>query len=103
MKINDIHSVVRGLDPQEVLRQRSDKDQSAQIRKNSPDGDKLDISLSARITSEYNANGTSGTDPLTELTAKEISDIRTRIANGDYDRGDVLNTLAQQIRDYYRQ
>jgi hypothetical protein len=103
MKINDIHNVVRGPDPQEVLRQRPDKNQSAQVGQRSPDGDKLDISLSAKITNEYSKNIITETDTQTELTAQEISDLRARIADGDFDRPDVLNGLARQIRDFYRQ
>jgi hypothetical protein len=103
MKVNDIHNVVRSLDPQEILRQRTDKNQTVPVKQNSPDGDRLDISLSAKITNEYGASTVAETDSQTELSAQQISDIRTRIANGDYDRPDVLNDLSLQIRDFYRQ
>ena len=103
MKVNDIQSVVRGLDPREAQRQTTEKDRATQADQNSRDGDKLEISVLSKITSEYSSNEITEADQTAELTAQEIGEIRARIADGHYDRPETLKALAQQIRDFYGQ
>ena len=103
MKVNDIHNVVSGLDAREVLRRRADKGQSPTADQSSGDGDSLQLSLSAKITNEYNSNPTSDVQPQSEITEQKIVDIRARIASGAYDQPAVMNAIAEQIRDFYGQ
>jgi anti-sigma28 factor (negative regulator of flagellin synthesis) len=101
MKVSDVHGVIRGLDPREAQRTPVQPGHSGRTEEQSADGDALDLSLSAKITTNSAVMSAPAQNEADDLSPQRIADIRTRIAEGHYNQESTLETLAARVLDFY--
>jgi len=101
MKVPDIHSVVHGLDPTRQGRSTHIPSPSAPRDTKNADGDRLDVSLSARISGISKEVAESLSAHEGELSAARQEEILVRIRSGFYNTEDLLDDTGQRILDFY--
>jgi hypothetical protein len=102
MKVNDLHSAIRGIDPGEIARSnRQNAEKPAASPHETVDGDSLDLTLSARITARSEDNAVAETQPVSELTPARMSEIQERIRSGFYNQPTILTDTAERVLNFY--
>ncbi len=102
MKVNDLHSALRGVDPREVAKSsRPTPEKVANPRQESVDGDSLDLSLSSRISAASVDGSAAAPEAESELSPARIAEIRGRIQSGFYTQPGPMPDIAERILNYY--
>lgn len=101
MKVNDLHSVVRGLDPRDPRMLDRSTDKPAAPTQETADGDSLDVSLSAHVSARSAENAATDAQDASELTPDRISEISGRVQSGFYNSPAVLAESANRILTFY--
>jgi len=102
MKVNDLHSAIRGIDPGEIARpNRQNAEKTAPAPHESTDGDSLDLTLSARVTARSGDDAAAESQEVSSLTPARLSEIQDRIQSGFYNQPAILADTADRIQNFY--
>jgi anti-sigma28 factor (negative regulator of flagellin synthesis) len=101
MRVNDISTVVHGLDPRDAAKSALKPGKSPDVDKKSVDGDALDLSASAQLTANSSMTLEAASVTDSDLTPEQVAELRAKIASGHYNKPASLDALAQKISDFY--
>ena len=101
MKINDVTGVIRGVDPRDTQKPGQTPSRPAGQEIKSEDGDSLDLSPSARISTSSIKDTDAAAGEASVLTPARIAEIRARMSSGFYDQQTPASDTAARILNLF--
>ena len=101
MKVNDLQSVVQGLDPRVLRRPDKPPDKPAPASLESADGDSLDVNLATHVSERAAMNATDSSQDTSTLDPSRVAEIRDRIQSGFYNSPSVLADSVDRMLSFY--
>jgi len=103
MKVNDLHSVVQGIDPRGIRKPDKSADKLPNPTQESADGDSLDVTLSNHLSARSAATAAEASDETSALSPSRVAEIRDRVQSGFYNSPAVLADTATRLLSFYAQ
>jgi hypothetical protein len=101
MKVNDIQSALRGIDPRDAQKTERPKQDPVESEVKSSDGDALQISINPRMSAVSGSDKAAQGEDISVLSSARIREIESRVKSGFYDQPQVAQQTAQNLLDFY--
>jgi anti-sigma28 factor (negative regulator of flagellin synthesis) len=102
MKVNDLHSAIRGVDARDLARTaRGNSEKTPAPARESADGDSLELTLSAQLSAGSASESETSSHVESALTDNRLAEIQSRIKSGFYSQPGTLADTADRILSYY--
>jgi hypothetical protein len=101
MRVQDLRNVVSNVDPRLTQKTPQNGQRTGGAESKTVDGDSLDLSLSARISSASVTELPQVPEETSVLTPERVQTIQDRLKSGFYDQKATAEETADRILNYY--